>query len=810
MTTIPNELKIIINTNIPGYQNIEYKPYMTLPNDKVDNSIHFNPLVKLNSSIIKSIPESVQIREFFNKGLFQSLINAHGLVKEKNLSEATNEGYVDNNIQVTLETLFPSNSILYINKQPYVIGDVQWSKGDWKINKKIESMPTLDTSKITDPYLYRTIVQEELISGEKEMKELPSDIVYGPNYTGPLNNVASGVVESKDATVNIEKKEAPEKPSVPIFTPTPPTVPKPSAVINKPYKSTPTPAIAPAPTESVVQEPQKPYKPTPTPAIEYTPSATVEESIKPYKPTPIPAIEDEPINKPFKTRPYPAIESGSDIKEEETSPSVYEIDLNVSGESTSTLQNYFNNSDYYTLVNTIFKNMEEKERSLIQKIVKQTTSVNVKSNKNLNPKAYKETVKNIKVNTNTGKGDCFFIAVADGINYYNLTTNYNSNKIIYNNYGKGNMIYTQKMLRELVSYHTLHLNSIEYDEMKDVLQFNVDSLNELFRKQYEDYKKLFENDPISEKMLMDIINDIYYGNDNFLIKKPTKITNENLINPFKIVNKSEIKSYIESSDYWANSIAIDALCDMLGLNIIVLEVKNDKIRVPYIYNDNKTYSRYMFLYHENNHYELISFEYQIKKQKTIKTIFNKNETLYPPFSIIFLIFATNYIRITDSTNKKNYTLLPNIFAVLENAYNKIIVNDKDKEDIKFNKLFKKYFESSFGGEGGARQPYYQPYVSKYVKQKYNIPSSKKSNISYYITINMYLKKGTTLTKEELNDLKCSHQWNSIRRSYADMRGLNYSMLPDYDNIPTDSDTKTNNNKTQKRRNYLNLNKTRRR
>jgi hypothetical protein len=792
MTTIPNELKIIINTNIPGYQNIEYKPYMTLPNDKVGNNIQFNPLVKLNSSIIKSLPDNIQVREFFDKGLFQSLINAHGLIKEKNLSEATNDGYVDNNIKVTLETLFPSSSILYINNQPYVVADVQWSKGDWKINKKIESMPTLDTSKITDPYLYRTVVEDEIISGEKELKELPSDVVYGPNYTGPLNVVASGV-DSKDENVNLEQTETLEKtnnPFLPIFTPTPPTLPKPSAVLNKPYKPTPTPSIASATTETTVEAPNKPYKPTPTPSIAPATTETIVEG----------------PNKPYKPTPYPAIEAASDIKEEESSPSVYEMDLEVSDETTLTLQNYFSNSEYYTLVNTIFKNMDEKERTLIQKIVKQTTSVNVKSNKNLNPKAYNETIQNIKVNMNSGKGDCFFIAVADAINYYNLTTTYNSNKIIYNNYGKGNMIFTQKMLRELVSYHTLHLNSIEYEEMKEILQFNVDSLNESFRKQYQDYKKLFENETISEKMLMDIINAIYYGNDNFLITKPSKITNENIENPFKIVNKSEIKSYIESSDYWANSIAIDALCDMLGLNIIVLEVKNGKIRVPYIYNDNKNYSRYMFLYHENNHYELISFEYQIKKRKTIKTIFNKNETLYPPFSILFLIFATNYIKITDINNRENYTLLPNIFALLENAYNKIIVNDKDKDDIKFNKLFKKYFESSFG-QGGARNPY----VSKYTKQKYIEPKIKKSNTSYYITINMYLKKGTTLTNEELKNLKCNHEWNSIRRSYADMRGLNYSVLPDYENTPSYGDAAASNNAmTQKKRSNLVLNKTRRR
>ena len=89
MNTIPNELKITINTNIPSFQTIQYKPYMTLPSDKNDGSVQFNPLVKLNPTIIKSLPLDVQIKEFFNKGLFQSLINSHGLLRDKSLVEAT-------------------------------------------------------------------------------------------------------------------------------------------------------------------------------------------------------------------------------------------------------------------------------------------------------------------------------------------------------------------------------------------------------------------------------------------------------------------------------------------------------------------------------------------------------------------------------------------------------------------------------------------------------------------------------------------------------------------------------------------------
>ena len=65
---IPNELKITINTSVPGFQTIKYNPRMTLKDDKDANSVRFDPLVKLNKSIIEKVPENLRIKEFFNKG----------------------------------------------------------------------------------------------------------------------------------------------------------------------------------------------------------------------------------------------------------------------------------------------------------------------------------------------------------------------------------------------------------------------------------------------------------------------------------------------------------------------------------------------------------------------------------------------------------------------------------------------------------------------------------------------------------------------------------------------------------------------
>jgi hypothetical protein len=197
---IPNQLNIIINTSVPGYQKIEYKPYMTIPDiSKDDKKIMFNPLVKLNKSYVDKVPENLRKKQFFNKGLFDSLLNFTNGTNAASLLQATRNGFVDNNIKITLDAIFPENSVMYINKKPYTIADVQWSKGNWKIDTKIKKSK-LDSSKITDPALYQTVVKDEIISGENQLQTLPPTILYGANYTGPKEtpttktSTAAGIV----------------------------------------------------------------------------------------------------------------------------------------------------------------------------------------------------------------------------------------------------------------------------------------------------------------------------------------------------------------------------------------------------------------------------------------------------------------------------------------------------------------------------------------------------------------------------------------------------------------------------------------
>jgi hypothetical protein len=66
-------------------------------------------------------------------------------------------------------------------------------------------------------------------------------------------------------------------------------------------------------------------------------------------------------------------------------------------------------------------------------------------------------------------------------------------------------------------------------------------------------------------------------------------------------------------------------------------------------------------------------------------------------------------------------------------------------------------------------------------------------IILYTIINLYSKN---LTTSDLINLKCNQQYNKIRKNYADLRGLKYSMLPVYDNLPSNKE-RSNQNNTKK-------------
>lgn len=140
---IPKQLDITILTNVPGKEEFKYSPSMTIQTT-TEKKVNFNPLYKLSKSVVDNVPAGDnRVKQFFSNYYFRGLFRG---MPARNLSEATELGYVDNNIVITLATIFPVKSVIYLDKNPYVICDVQWTTGNWRI--KIE----------------------------------PSIVLYGPNY----------------------------------------------------------------------------------------------------------------------------------------------------------------------------------------------------------------------------------------------------------------------------------------------------------------------------------------------------------------------------------------------------------------------------------------------------------------------------------------------------------------------------------------------------------------------------------------------------------------------------------------------------
>jgi hypothetical protein len=753
---IPNQLNVIINTSVPGYQKIEYKPYMTIPDISKDDKIMFNPLFKLDKSYVDKVPENLRKKQFFNKGLFDSLLNFTNGTKATSLLQATRNGFVDNNIKITLDAIFPENSILYINKKPYTIADLQWSKGNWKIDTKIKKSQ-LDSSKIADPALYQTVVKDEIISGENQLQSLPPGIIYGTNYTGSKDNTASGVV------------------------------------------------------------PPPPLKPT--------------ENIKP--------LEDE---EPVKLLTNLDSDDESNVQTSKKYPNVIEpiTKMLASPRTTTNLRVFFKESRFFNLINTIYTASSKNTKMFIQKSLSESIILNVDDGiDELTKETYDKNVSEIKTIKNSGQGNCFFISVADAINYHNY---YNqNNRIISGRYGTGINLYTQLYLRNLVFTYLQSWSELD-SYLLNIAPLNAEELNNLFIQEIRGIQLALREsgkpDEITPDTYVGIANGIFNRRDNFLVKNVVRvpIDIDDYNRPFKVIKKNQIGQYILSSDFWANEVVIYALCSELKLNIILLEsiktpTRKSTLRVPYanFSPDINNWNKYLFLYYNQNHYELITFNQKTNVQKITNTgrisdkiilkkskiIFDRNDNVseLPPIYILFTIFGSYFSSIINEEDKLNFTFKKEIMFTIQSIINNTLYN-KSYYSSFFYPVFKIYFprsnilkptnlieptklikpskfsaiEPSKGGAYPRYNPYYRPTYYNPQYMAHNMEKKDKDNdnsqLAYTITIDMELRPGTSLSPEELTNAKCNSKWNSIRKSWSELSGNPYVIPPVYNKEET--------------------------
>jgi len=795
--SIPNEIKIQLVTNIPGYQMIDYKPKMTIP-DINGKKVFFWPLIKLNSNIIDTkIPENLRQKQFFNKGLFNSLINTHGFFKDKTLEQATKEGLVDNNILVTLKTLFPVKGLFYLNKNTYTIGNLSWEKGNWKITLKPK--PVLKSQEvINNPYLYNKLVHSEIISGEQQINALPDDVVYGDNFMGVRNNVAKGVdvkdkiniidekiPSSTETTSNLSTEQAlvPIDKKIPSSTETTPTETTPN--LSTEQALVPIDKIAPSNANDNLPSSQE--KETQQPSNKLIPidSGTINQ---------IERLSDEPT-------PNPILIANKKLKSE--------------------FKLIITNKDFLYILNSLYNYLPRSIKLYLTENMSFSTAIDVanlnkksarpKLNNKISIKAYERLVEGLRIYSNTGGGDCFFKAVCDGIT--NNNHQFPNDPILYNNIGIGNNIFTIKILREIV-YN--YLINIIPDLLEQYLSswslINVDNLNTKFKKHLDSLTAVGED--INDQIYMDTVNQIYQSDDNFLVSKISEvpsINSESYNNPFKVIIKSQLKSYILSSEYWGNIIAINAISYTLNLNVIPIElltVNNNKtlrVNTPNLINDNidNNWTKYIFLLKTPGHFELMGFILKTKihsqgnqtRSKTV-TIFNRfidtSKSFMAPIFIILIIYSSYYRNLSlELRNKFNF--FPNIFKYIYEA-DGILINRNIHFNQIMNNVFPNLINTISNTQSGGRQ------IS-------DNDEDENPEICYKIQISLLLVEGKDIDKSQINSLACQTRANSIYKSWAGIRGQNYIPPPDYSlskvNKTVDNKKKGGNGKTKKIRIYQN-------
>jgi hypothetical protein len=760
--------------------------------DKDEKTIWFDPLVPLNQSVIDKVPENIRVLEFFNKGLFESLINAHGNKKQITLEQAKRNKIIDNNIQITLNNLFPTNGILYIRGEPYAIADLQWTKSDWKIDRKIKDIPQVDVNKISDPITYNAIIKNEVQEANRQLQQLPKDLIYGVNFNKDTEELSS-IDREKELIDNAKAKEAARL--------------KASAEAKAK-------ALEEARIRAEAEAAKTKKKPTPLQIGDVT------------QPVPKPPLQIGDVNPPAPSqiiKPSVAVEDIQNIQmSEEFLPP-----LTLSQEPTKILRKYFGNDIYYSMISMIFKYMTEEQKLFIQTIFKNTTNIDVKGiSSNISKAAYNFTITGVKaissggvsvkktftdglrVISNAGGGDCLFLAVADAINYYNYQNDI-GDKIMYNMYGNGNRLFTTKVLRNIVTTEILkQFNSDETFRENSIQEgrINLHNLNDIFEEIITTPESA--SMPNQAEYYKSTLLDVYKSHDNFFVIIPNDSQLQNRNRPFKLVeNMDEIKNYIESPYYWADQKTIDVLNKILKLNIITLKNDGDdnNFTIPYptVKNDddNNMWNKYLFLYNTENHYELITFGYLVKKSGKLvrlkKTIFNRNDNIIPPFYIIFLIFAIFFVKLMP-IDKEKVILFSNFLYAIQNSFNNIIQTpiSSDKNVGTFINNYQDYFgpihrEILGGMLGGAIND--RRGSPNFLKKE---EKQDRVQISFHITIDMELQKGTTLSKEQISDIKCTKAWNKVRKSYAEFTGKKYVIPPVYDNLSDKYNKKEEPNKKE--------------
>jgi len=780
--SLPNTLTIYINTTIPGHQFFKYQPSNTIPNSQ-SKIVLFDPIIKLNQNIINQTPQNDKMAQFFEKNLFKTLIiRTEQFQPIRSIQQSVKEGIIDNNIIITLNNIFKSNNLFYINKTPYTIFSSDWETGNWKIDTKINT-PSYNYSNINSP-LNREIIQTQINNANKELNKLPENIIKGDSYKEPIN-----LSESINSNSNSKSKSIEFPKKLPL--------PK-DNIINKQSNNT----------QLVIK-----------PKNQVTLFSEKQNDI-PQNKTKIPSqknlIADSELKEPSSN--LKQISQGNDnsniqlIKNNILIPVPPELSseepiLNSKKHNnTKLLRNYLKNSNFRSMIINIFNNFSQNEQAVLKEIIKNFTKKNPIT---LSIDSYKDSVDSLHIIPNSGGGNCLYISIADAINRFN--DNKPLDPIKYLEFGT-NKPFTQIVIRTIVANELINNQNI-LDNAFESSKSRVEIMNQEFDSEY--------SDSMTETMFFSLIDYIYNKGDNFLVSKPKSFNKDSIKKPFStITNKNEIIDYILSNS-WGDARVLKFVQKGLGLLVIPIEFVDEtqKFRIPFVdlqmgnskndenddnvgndENDDKI-NKYMFVYLSGNHFEEITFDFYFKKKlDTIQNIKTKNETkskksisifdindqiIIVPIYILFILFGS-YFFILNEDSQKNVKILFNYLNAINISFEKIISQPINKNNFLFIKNFLFYFPSNKAQTefNQMKLAMDELNVSQLDDQqgggeKINYNLDKTVNLSYYITITLDLYEGTSIPNSEKPNIICRQNLNNLKKSWADLLGYKYSSQPYY-------------------------------
>ena len=177
--------------NQPYNQPYNAQNRYQMPNEYQQyNQPYYNPQVQYGGGETPNERKEIYT-QFFNRYEFNNLLLRtmnESPQQIPDLATAKEEGITDNNIQITLDTLFKADNVIYIEGAPYTIYAHDWVIGDWQIDTRpniyIDSStrfqlqaPTYTSYGVIIPKTSNIAIFEE--QAKKERSEIPIALQRG-------------------------------------------------------------------------------------------------------------------------------------------------------------------------------------------------------------------------------------------------------------------------------------------------------------------------------------------------------------------------------------------------------------------------------------------------------------------------------------------------------------------------------------------------------------------------------------------------------------------------------------------------------